>query len=318
MTGHDNLAAILEWFNRFPNYRKNDFYVTGESYAGTYVPYVSLMIDYYNNNVTTDPTKKINFKGWAVGNGCTDKTECVGRKMQFKNDSSSYVYDFWWGQGKYSPQSRQLYQTTCMVNPNAEPCQIIRANIQKEVGILDNEIDVYDIYRPCYNQTFLGSTVPPCTDALAAYDFFHNKTVMDLLHVDNSTNWTMCSDVVGANYQGDTNGSYWIYEQLIPKNQYKVLIYSGDTDSSVPITGTMYWINKLRNELQMPILNPWRPWYYPGNKQGESQVAGMVEELQGLTFATVRGVGHMVPQWGPSQAYVMLTNFIAGTELPSQ
>jgi hypothetical protein len=29
----DNYNFLLEWFNQFPEYRSNPFYVTGESYA---------------------------------------------------------------------------------------------------------------------------------------------------------------------------------------------------------------------------------------------------------------------------------------------
>lgn len=314
-TAHDNLAAVLAWFERFPAYRNNEFYVTGESYAGTYVPFLSLMLHEYNINQTENPGKKVNFKGYAVGNGCTDPTECVGRKMKFKNDQSIYVYDFYWGQGKYSPRTRAQYESTCMVNPNGAPCQLVRQKILDEVGILYNEIDVYDIYRPCYNQTGIPGA-PPCTDAMAAYAFFRDKTVMEVLHVNPDIYWDMCSDLVGNNYVDYPDASYWIYKQLVPLQQYKILVYSGDTDSSVPITGTLHWLNNLRSELQLPVMNPWRPWFYPGEKEGESQVAGYTMELQGLTFASVRGVGHMVPQWGPSQAYVMLKNFLAGNELP--
>ena len=38
----DNLAAILDFFVRlFPEFVGNDLYISGESYAGIYVPYVS-------------------------------------------------------------------------------------------------------------------------------------------------------------------------------------------------------------------------------------------------------------------------------------
>jgi len=48
------------------------------------------------------------------------------------------------------------------------------------------------------------------------------------------------------------NASYWIYPLLI-KEKLRVWVYSGDVDSSVPITGTMIWIKRMREEFNLPI-----------------------------------------------------------------
>jgi hypothetical protein len=58
------------------------------------------LIDFYNKNSTVPEEKKINLQGWAVGNGCTDPAECVGRDMFFKNSGSSYFFDFMYNQGR--------------------------------------------------------------------------------------------------------------------------------------------------------------------------------------------------------------------------
>lgn len=34
-TAHDSYNFLLNWFTKFPQFKSHDFYITGESYAGT-------------------------------------------------------------------------------------------------------------------------------------------------------------------------------------------------------------------------------------------------------------------------------------------
>jgi len=64
-----NLYAVLvQFFALYPEYRDNDFYAVGESYAGKYVPAVSYAIHQNNPGAQV----KINLKGLAIGNGLID------------------------------------------------------------------------------------------------------------------------------------------------------------------------------------------------------------------------------------------------------
>lgn len=53
------------------------------------------------------------------------------------------------------------------------------------------------------------------------------------------------------------NASYWIYP-IMMKEKIRIWIYSGDVDADVPITGTLRWIEKFREEQGLPIIEPWR------------------------------------------------------------
>lgn len=48
-----------------------------------------------------------------------------------------------------------------------------------------------------------------------------------------------------------------------------------------------------------------------------SQIGGYVVEYKGVTFATVRGAGHMVPSWQPARALTMITSFFHGILPPA-
>lgn len=69
----DNLAAVLNWYKKFPEYQQHELYISGESYAGIYVPYLANQIHDYNvNNTQNADVFKPNLKGFMVGNGVTN------------------------------------------------------------------------------------------------------------------------------------------------------------------------------------------------------------------------------------------------------
>lgn len=81
-----------------------------------------------------------------------------------------------------------------------------------------------------------------CTDSIGSMVLFNKDEYREPLHIniDNETlQWTTCSEVL--NYTVNPEGSYYIYPILI-KAGLKVLVYSGDADAIVPITGTVAWI----------------------------------------------------------------------------
>lgn len=68
LTAKQNVAALRSFFNKFPSLKKRDFYITGESYAGRYIPQLSVEI--LNSK---DISGILTFKGVAIGNGFFDE-----------------------------------------------------------------------------------------------------------------------------------------------------------------------------------------------------------------------------------------------------
>uniref|UniRef100_A0AAZ3RYX5 Serine carboxypeptidase CPVL n=1 Tax=Oncorhynchus tshawytscha TaxID=74940 RepID=A0AAZ3RYX5_ONCTS len=72
--GRDLYSALTQFFQIFSEYQSNDFYATGESYAGKYVP----AIGYYIHKHNPIAKVKINFKGVAIGDGLCDPELMLG------------------------------------------------------------------------------------------------------------------------------------------------------------------------------------------------------------------------------------------------
>ena len=67
----------------FPELKPNPFFFAGESYAGIYVPgFANAMMD--------DPIPGLNFKGFAVGDGCT---ACDPATAPSKDSPPNYCLD---------------------------------------------------------------------------------------------------------------------------------------------------------------------------------------------------------------------------------
>lgn len=73
LAANDNLVALYNiMVQKFPDLQKNDLYLSGESYAGIYVPMLAKLVDEWNtNNTGKEGVYLPNLKGFMVGNGVT-------------------------------------------------------------------------------------------------------------------------------------------------------------------------------------------------------------------------------------------------------
>ena len=87
----------------------------------------------------------------------------------------------------------------------------------------------------------------------------------------------------------------------------RVLVYNGDEDPGISSFRTQNWLFSLG----FPVREAWRPWTFGANS---SIVAGSVVQWEGgITFASIRGSGHMVPTFKPYSAWLMLNNFLSNS-----
>lgn len=304
-TAEDAYTFLVNWFERFPQYKHRDFYIAGESYAGHYVPQLSQLV-YQRNKGNQHPI--INFKGFLVGNAVTD-------------DYNDYVgtFEYWWTHGLISDSTYQILKVACDLGSSEHPSvECIKALTVAE-GEQGN-IDPYSIFtRPCNDTSslrlnlrgrypWMSRSYDPCTERYAKV-YFNHPEVQKALHANVTGiaySWDTCSDIVG-NYWADSPLSMLsIYKELIAAGR-RIWVYSGDTDAVVPVTATRYSLAALK----LPTLINWYPWY--DNKK----VGGWSQVYKGLTFVTVTGAGHEVPLHRPRQAFILFRSFLENKSMMS-
>lgn len=83
----DNLHAILGWFEKFPEFKNHELYISGESYGGIYVPYMLWQLHHHNIANLGNNVFKPNVKGFMVGNGVTN--------WKYDTDPGAFEMSYW-------------------------------------------------------------------------------------------------------------------------------------------------------------------------------------------------------------------------------
>lgn len=315
-TADDSYHALQEFFKRHPEYQGRPFYVTGESYGGVYVPTLSARIVQGNK---ANEGVHINLKAAAIGNGITDFNENDDTAVEFAYFHGLFGDDLW----------LQLTENCC----SSGKCDFhtgsnkkCAAAIQQAMGdIYTSGINYYGIYNDCASGKSLsrhsnamkllfrnidgahdaavGANVP-CIDSNGATEYLNRAEVKKALHIPSiaSQPWSVCSDILKYNVTLETTRD--VILGLLQDN-IRVFYYNGDTDLACNFLGDERFVD----QLQQPVTAARRSWHVNG------QIAGFVKEFKGITFATVRGAGHMVPQDKPAEALVMFRKFLENESL---
>ncbi|CAI9769737.1 unnamed protein product [Fraxinus pennsylvanica] len=301
-TAIDNYIFLLNWLERFSEYKDRDFYISGESYAGHYVPQLALTILHHNKKANKTI---INLKGIVIGNAVIDdETDRKG------------VYDYLATHALISDETLYQIQKFCNFSSNvsnqSDECNEACDEADTDVYSLD----VYNIYAPlCTNSRFSsypkGTSVmnfDPCSDDYV-HIYLNRPDVQEALHANVTKihyNWQSCSDVI-QKWEDSPSTVIPLLKELMA-NGLRVWIFSGDTDGVIPITSTKYSINHMK----LSVKTSWRPWFLG------REVGGYTKVYEGnLTFATVRGAGHQVPSYQPARALSLVKHFLDGKQLPT-
>uniref|UniRef100_A0A2K6G955 Carboxypeptidase n=1 Tax=Propithecus coquereli TaxID=379532 RepID=A0A2K6G955_PROCO len=323
-----NFEALKDFFCLFPEYKDNKLFLTGESYAGIYIPTLAVL-------VMQDPS--MNLQGLAVGNGLSSYEQ---------NDNSLVYFAYYHGLlGNRLWSSLQTHccsQNKCNFYDNKDPeCVTNLQEVSRIVG--SSGLNIYNLYAPCaggvpsylrfekdtvvvqdlgnnfillplkraWHQVLLrsGSRVrmdPPCTNTTAASTYLNDPYVRKALHIpEQLPRWDMCNFLVNLQYRRLYQSMNSQYLKLLNAQKYKILLYNGDVDMACNFMGDEWFVDSLNQKMEVQR----RPWLVNYGESGE-QIAGFVKEFSHIAFLTIKGAGHMVPTDKPLAAFTMFSRFL--------
>lgn len=316
-TAMDMHMFMLNWYDKFPELKSRAFFLTGESYAGHYIPQLTDLLLDHNAHSTGF---KFNIKGVAIGNPL----------LKLNRDIPS-TYEFYWSHGMISDEIGLTIMNDCDFDDytNASPHNVSQScndAVNEATRIVGDYINPYDVILDvCYPSIVeqelrlkkMATKISSGVDVCMSYErrfYFNLPEVQKALHA-NRTNipypWSMCSGIL--NYtDGDEDINILPVLKKIVQHKIPVWVFSGDQDSVIPLLSSRTLVRELAHDLGFKITVPYGAWFHKG------QVAGWATEYGNLlTFATVRGAAHMVPYAQPSRALHLFSSFVRGRRLPN-
>lgn len=287
--GSDLYQALVQFFTLFPEWRPNDFYITGESYAGKYIPAIGYKLHQERES------SGINLKGIAIGDGLVDGA------LMFR-------------------YADMLYQLGLFDYFTAEKGRALERAVRKAAAE-ERWLDCFylqDAYLGGDETTSLFFNVTGITNVYNSLltvepkelsysdSYLALKEVREAIHVGNRT--ANPGKIVFDHLKEDIcqSVSHWL-EQLMD-NGYQVLLYSGSLDIIVGASCTETLIQTLKWKGGIGYkLSPRKIWKLEGEAV---DVAGYITSFENFHYAVVRNSGHMVPYDQPKAAFELITKFV--------
>ena len=276
---------IGTFLKQFPEYIERRVFITGESYAGHYIPHIANYL-----SAAEFRAAGFNLIGIAIGNGWVDP------------------YNQFPGYASFGFNNRLISRhTKVLVDIGVKFCQLLlRFEVPKlkltvcdyvqglvQKFSLKPNFNVYDVRRTC-------DYPPLCYDMSEIYSYVSRRDVREALGVADRE-WSACNPDVYSALQYDIEISAAPKVASLLHDGFKVLVYSGDKDYICNWEGGLNWVTAL-------------PWAH----QREFEAAPIINTPVGQTktfanfeFFRVYNAGHMVPYDQPQVSLDMLDRFIS-------
>jgi len=287
-------STLYQFYQIFEEYRSNELYITGESYAGHYVPACAFTIHKMNQNATN---KKLNLKGIAVGDGLFDmesQSKGIGRlayNLGLADENEVYILHEYEANLHSAIRNKDYVLAFDifdeLLNGDFYPYPTYFYNITGSA----NYFNIRDVNYP----------PNPYPDYLTSAD------IRKRIHV-GSVGYSPYNATVERHLIPDVAKSVRHLVESLLDNKYKVLIYNGQNDLIISGPLTEVFLRTLKwngsDDYKKVAKIVWRL------KPTDPFVAGFVRQADNLWQVIIRDAGHMVPADQPDRAFDMITRFV--------
>ncbi|KAJ4709761.1 Carboxypeptidase [Melia azedarach] len=278
-------AAINGFIQLDSSFTNRPVYVTGESYAGKYVPAIGYYILKQNEHVQV--SKRVNLKGVAIGNGLTDPVTQVATHA-----ANAYFSGLINERQKYELEKAQWEAIKLVKMGNWSEATDARTHV---VRLLQNMTGLATLYD-------YSKRVPYPTDLVTR--LLSIEEVKKALGAKESIVFEDCSDVVGEALLADIMKSVKYMVEFLVKNT-KVLLYQGHFDLRDGVVSTEAWVKTMKWEgIENFLMAERKVW------KVKDDLAGYVQKWENLSNVVVMGAGHLVPTDKPLNSQIMIEDWV--------
>ncbi|GKY99422.1 hypothetical protein MPSEU_000896900 [Mayamaea pseudoterrestris] len=313
LTSMNAYKALQAFYNKFPCYKQHNLYLTGESYAGIYIPTLARRI--FQDDT---PARIETLQGFAVGDGCLGtETGICGVLADDPRPSQLWDMLFLAGHGQLPMKTFKNVMQVCRhhflsdethhTTTLGDACGDAVAKAYVQAGGFFE----YGLYDDCtYRNGLLnrgGVNDYACGGGVVMLDYLQLPQVRQALHVrgtffetDNAE-----GDFKYTPTEPDLTG---FYKEI--NGKLRVLIYNGDADPAINSFAAENWTSSLG----FPEIDGWRPWTVDGCRR----MGGYVTRYEGsFDFLTIRGAGHMVPTIKAAASFAFFGSWINNEQYPT-
>jgi vitellogenic carboxypeptidase-like protein len=282
--------AIIGFLEQNPNFKNRPLYITGESYAGKYVPAIGYYI--LKRNPLLPESERVNLKGVAIGNGLTDPVTQVATHAD-----NAYFSGLVNEKQKGELEKAQIEAIRFVEMANWSEATSARSRV---VDLLQNMTGLATLYDFTKKNPYKTGLVTK---------FLQSKEVKKALGANEDMIFEDCSDVVKNALYDDVTKSVKYMVEFLVKNS-RVLLYQGQFDLRDGVVSTEAWVKTMRwEEIERFLMAERKVW------KVNNVVVGYVQKWRSLSHVVVSRAGHLVPTDQSLNSQIMIENWVSGTGL---